>query len=99
MLITVDNHMSINIMVISFVFRFGPLQEKASRLLGLVPASLNHETTIGDVADLYVNDLPSPNSLDVEYKRWQRKWETTDEKPDSLQKALKVMIIRYSHSG
>ena len=78
----------------SFIFRFGPLQEKASRLPGLVPASLNLQTNnISDVSELYMNDLPSTQTLDVEYKRWQRKWEGHDEKPDSLQKALQVMRL------
>ena len=77
--------------VASFVFRFGQLQEKASRLLRLVPASLNLQTNIGDVAELYANNLPGPKTLDVEYKRWQQKWESIYEKPDSLQKALQVM--------
>ena len=75
----------------SFVSRFGPLQEKASLLLGLVPTTLNYETSITEKADLYMSDLPSPNSLDIEYTRWQRKWESVDGKPDSLQKALQVM--------
>ena len=36
---------------------------------GLVPASLNLQSNIGDAAELYVNNLQSPKALDVEYKR------------------------------
>ena len=70
-----------------FVSKFGLLQEKASLLLGLVLTSLNHEISISDIADLYVSDLHSPSSLDVEYTRWQGKLASVDGKHDSLQMA------------
>lgn len=61
--------------------------------MGLVPANIDSQTSISDIAELYVNDLPSSQCLDIEYKRWQRKWDSHDDKPSSLQEALLVLFL------
>ncbi len=75
--------------------RFGTLQKKASQLLCLVPSMYESGVWSGlsELREIYHGDLPNPAILEVEYGRWQRKWiHVEDDKPDSLQDALKVII-------
>ncbi|XP_078366064.1 52 kDa repressor of the inhibitor of the protein kinase-like [Oculina patagonica] len=39
---------------------------------------------------LYCSELPSPQTLDVEFEKWLRKWQSELTKPDSLQPALEA---------
>ena len=45
---------------------------------------------IEEMSEMYKSDLPSPQTLDVEFERWSRKWQSELTKPDSLQPALEV---------
>ncbi|KAL9976729.1 hypothetical protein ACROYT_G014056 [Oculina patagonica] len=39
---------------------------------------------------MYCSDLPSPQTLDIEFERWLIKWQTELTKPDSLQPAFEA---------
>ena len=62
------------------------------QLLGLVPSAIVAGTNpdITEVNKMYISDLPSPQTLDIEYDRWMRKWQSQTDKPDALQPALEV---------
>ena len=74
------------------IFRFGPTQKTAVQLLGLVPSIIvtRENANIKEMSQMYKSDLPSPQTLDVEFERWLRKWQSELTKPDSLQPALEV---------
>lgn len=72
------------------VVRFGSTQKTAVQLLGLVQSSIVAGTNvdIAEVPVVYMSDLPSPQTLDIEYDRWMKKWQSETDKPDALQPAL-----------
>ena len=74
-----------------FETRFGPLQQKAAKLLTLVPSVVaNGDLGIKDVAEFYEDDLPNPCTLDFEARQWERQWSSVETKPDSLETSLKA---------
>ena len=49
---------------------------KASSLLGLVTAIIcNKDISINGAVDIYKDDLPSPELIDMELARWKSKFE------------------------
>ena len=83
-----------------FFFRFGSTQKTAVQLLGLVPSAIVAGTNV-DIAEVpEMSDLPIPQTLDIEYDRWMRKWQSETDKPDALQPALQARsnsICLYSN--
>ena len=73
-----------------FFFRFGSTQKTAVQLLGLVLSAIVADTNvdIAEVLEMYMSDLRSPQTLDIEYDRWMKKWQSETDKPDALQPAL-----------
>ena len=57
-------------------------------VLSVIVVSTNVD--IAEVSEMYMSDLPSPQSLDIEYDGWMRKWQSETDKPDALQPALQV---------
>ncbi|XP_068741755.1 52 kDa repressor of the inhibitor of the protein kinase-like [Montipora capricornis] len=39
---------------------------------------------------MYSSDLPNPQTLDVEYHRWKRKWQSERSQPEALHPALEA---------
>ncbi|XP_068727873.1 52 kDa repressor of the inhibitor of the protein kinase-like isoform X2 [Montipora capricornis] len=72
--------------------RFGNTQKTAVQLLGLVPSITMSctDANIDAVSEMYSSDLPNPQTLDVEYHRWTRKWQSERSQPDALQPALEA---------
>ncbi|CAH3195264.1 unnamed protein product [Porites evermanni] len=72
--------------------RFGNTQKTAEQLLGLVPSITMSRTdaNIDVVSEMYSSELPNPQTLDAEYHRWTRKWESERSQPDALQPALET---------
>ena len=77
--------------------RFGNTQKTAVQLLGLVPSITVSRTdaNIDAVSERYSSDLPNPQTLDVEYHRWTRKWQSERSQPDALQPALEVQNLMF----
>ena len=75
-----------------FQFRFGSTQKTAVQLLGLVLSAIVADTNvdIAEVLEMYMSDLRSPQTFDIEYDRWMRKWQSETNKLDALQTALQV---------
>ena len=74
-----------------FETRFGPLQQKAAKLLTLVPSVVaDGDLDIKDVAEFYEDDLPNLCTLDFEARRWERRWSSVETKPDTLETSLKA---------
>ena len=73
-------------------FRFGSTQKTAVQLLGLMLSAIVADTNvdIAEVLEMYMSDLRSPQTLDIEYDRWMRKWQSETDKLDALQTALQV---------
>ena len=73
-------------------FRFGSTQKTAVQLLGLVLSAIVADTNvdIAEVLEMNMSDLRSPQTLDIEYDRWMRKWQSETNKKDALQTALQV---------
>ena len=72
--------------------RFSPLSVTSSTLLGLVPSVLcSQEVDITKAVDMYKDDLPTPELIDQEVRRWKLKWEgkPTQDQPSSCAKAIK----------
>jgi len=72
--------------------RFSPLSVTSSTLLGLVPSVLcSQEVDITKAVDMYKHDLPTPELIDQEVRRWKLKWEgkPTQDQPSSCAKAIK----------
>ena len=70
--------------------RFSPLSVTSSTLLGLVPSVLcSKEVDIAKAVDMYRDDLPSPEQIDVQ--RWILKWEgkSLEDQPSSCAQAIK----------
>ena len=72
------------------------------QLLGLVP-SITVSRTDANIdavsemysSEMYSSDLPNPLTLDVEYHRWTRKWQSERSQPDALQPALEVQNLMF----
>ncbi|KAL0162330.1 hypothetical protein M9458_041726 [Cirrhinus mrigala] len=80
--------------ILEFEFRFSPLSITASRLLGLIPSiQCNSDVTVdvSEAVQLYQNDLPSPELIDQELKRWKLRWrnKSSEERPTSCAAAIK----------
>ena len=62
------------------------------QLLGLVLSAIVADTNvdIAEVLEMNMSDLRSPQTLDIEYDRWMRKWQSETNKKDALQTALQV---------
>ncbi|XP_068671313.1 uncharacterized protein [Montipora foliosa] len=73
-------------------FTFGNTQKTSVQLLGLVPSiTMSHtDANIDAVSEMYSSYLPNPQTLDVEYHRWTRKWHSERTQPDALQHALEA---------
>ena len=77
-------------------FRFNSFNKTASKLLLLVPSIICHpdynHLEITDLTNQYSDDLPNPDIIDQELRRWKRKWMDVkpDDRPDSLAKSIKV---------
>ena len=72
--------------------RFGGVRQQIVKLFSLVPSLfVNTElTSVEEVRQLYLADLPSPLLFTTEYQRWKTKWTSAqaDDRPDCLQQAL-----------
>ena len=66
--------------------RFGSAQQKASKLHTLLPGSASEPD---DVVKMYEIDLPSPDQIPAEMRRWNRIWENKPAAPCTLMDALK----------
>ena len=82
-------------------FRFGPTQKTAVQLLGLVPSIIvtRENANIEEMSAMYCSDLVSPLTLDIEFERWLRKWQSELTKPGSLQPAtffFRSMFLKLS---
>ena len=76
-----------------FDARFSKLSSSAGQLMGLVPSvNCNREVNVGEVAELYDSDLPSPELLDQEADRWTRKFLAMEpeSRPTSCASAIKA---------
>ena len=62
------------------------------QLLGLLLSAIVADTNvdIAEVLEMNMSDLRSPQTLDIEYDRWMRKWQSETNKKDALQTALQV---------
>ena len=56
-------------------FRFGSTQKTAMQLLRLMPSTTVACTNVDlvEVSEMYMSDIPSPQTLDIEYDRWMRR--------------------------
>ena len=71
--------------------RFTPLSATSSTLLGLVPSVLcNQEVDIAEALQMYKDDLPLPELIDQELRRWKFKWEgkSPQAQPSSCAQAI-----------
>ena len=63
-------------------------------MMGLVPSviAVKDEVSISEDDEFYKDDLPCPNLLDEEFRRWKNKWraEISSSRPNSVAKSLKV---------
>ena len=76
-----------------FDARLSKLSSSAGQLMGLVPSvNCNREVNVGEVAELYDSDLPSPELLDQEADRWKRKFLAIEpeSRPTSCASAIKA---------
>ena len=74
----------------NFFFRFGSTQKTAMQLLRLMASTTVACTNVDlvEFSEMYRSDIPSPQTLDIEYDRWMRRWQSETDKPDALQPAL-----------
>ena len=74
--------------------RFDKYNYMTLRLVGLVPSviAVKDEVSIFEAIEFYKDDLPYPNLLDKEFRRWKNKWRTEipSSRPNSVAKSLKV---------
>ena len=80
--------------ILEFESRFSPLSVSASRLMGLIPSvQCNSDVTvdISEAVALYQDDLPSPEVIHQELKRWKLKWQakSSHQRPSSCASAIK----------
>lgn len=70
--------------------RFGELQKKTVLGLKLVPAVMNDgESCTPQDLEWFIEDLPSPESLNSELHLWNLKWRNHSDPPGNIQTALK----------
>ncbi|KAL5457733.1 hypothetical protein EMCRGX_G035023 [Ephydatia muelleri] len=63
-------------MIMELDEQFSEMSLKASSLLGLIPAIIcNKDISINGAVDIYKDDLPSPELIDMELARWKSKFE------------------------
>ena len=71
------------------------------QMMGLVPSviAVKDEVSISEAAGLYKDDLPRPNLLDKEFRRWKNKWRTKrpSSRPNSVEISLKVCVRILFH--
>ena len=67
--------------------RFSELNRKATMALQLLPPV--KETTNAETLSFFVDDLPSPATLEQEVDIWRRKWTGHPSPPQTLEEALK----------
>ena len=74
--------------------RFDKYNLMTLRMMGLVPSviAVKDEVSIFEAAEFYKDDLPCPNLLDEEFRRWKNKWRTEmpSSRQNSVAKSLKV---------
>ena len=81
---------------LEITFRFNSFNKTASKLLLLVPSIICHpdynHLEITDLTNQFSDDLPNPDIIDQELRRWKRKWMDVkpDDRPNSLVKSIKV---------
>ena len=72
--------------------RFGEIHRTTIKLLGLIPSIIVDfdAASIDALGELYRADLPSPQLLSTEFRRWKSKFAsmTSEKRPCSLQSAL-----------
>ena len=56
------------------------------RMMGLVPSviAVKDEVSVSEAAEFYKDDLPYPNLLDEEFRRWKNKWRTEIHRVDQI---------------
>lgn len=72
--------------------QFSTLAITATSLLGLVPSVVcSKNVDIREALDVYSEDLPSPELMDMELARWKAHYQQLpgDKRPDSVAKAIK----------
>ncbi|KAL6484471.1 hypothetical protein MHYP_G00065160 [Metynnis hypsauchen] len=77
-----------------FESRFSPLSVSASRLMGLIPSVQCNSDVMVDISEavaLYQDDLPSPEVIHQELKRWKLKWQakSSHQRPSSCAPAIR----------
>lgn len=78
--------------ILEFESRFSPLSVTASRILGLIPSiQCNSDVDISEAVQLYQDDLPSPELINQELKRWKLKWQnkSSEQRPTKCAEAIK----------
>ena len=77
--------------------RFCDETKRATQVLQLVPSVIKSDAKLesekfNDLINLYMDDLPSPLTLDTELHTWEMKWKNAvGEVPNSAAKALKAI--------
>ncbi|CAG2227075.1 Cilia- and flagella-associated protein 206 [Mytilus edulis] len=66
--------------------RFGDLQIKASMGLQVIPAMISQSST--NDFEYFVDDLPSPSTLEQEMHMWKLKWANESDPPSDINTAL-----------
>ena len=89
----------LNHILIEFEARLSPLTATSSMLLGLIPSIQCRQDVTVDISailDMYRDDLPSPELIDQELKRWKLKWEgkSLEHTPASCAQAIKECDAR-----
>ena len=75
--------------------RLGPMSQRAAKLLYLTPSVYCDEelnsSAVKEAIEMYKDDLPNPDLVDIELLRWKTKWSQVEkpERADSLAKSLK----------
>jgi len=72
--------------------RFSSVHQQKVKLLGLIPsiAVTYDRASVEEVGQLYETDLPFPQVLGAEYRRWKALWKgvVNEDRPNTLQGAL-----------
>ena len=77
---------------------FIPLSTTSSTLLGLIPSVLcNQVVDISEAVEMYKDDLPSPELIDQELRRWKLKWEgkSVQFQPSSCAQTIKKCDFQH----
>ncbi len=80
--------------ITEFEAHFSELSVKSSMLLGLIPSiqcGQDVPVDISEPVEIYQEDLPSPELMDQELKRWRLKWQgkSSEQTPTSCAQAIK----------